>query len=221
MIPCIDYLGGAQFPKAILAAHKRGYGAGFFAETFGNAFPTIAGLLKTGKCPVVRIQLIWSDTHSFGSGDIPKIKSLSAKCEAIQKQFPNVKVYISPFCEHNVAYPDKYLDIAQSAAPSCTILNTPWRGGMSKKYGNEVHAEHGKIVPNLVSFSYDGVNAVDSNVEEYKKKFSCCELFFMWHPRCNGKWSMKDTTPRPQRDGWASKELIESLNSTHTFLLLI
>lgn len=194
----MDYLAGATYKKEILKAHPAGFAAGFFAVTFGDAFPVIRALLKTGKCPLVRINLLWSDTHSYGDKDIPNIKKLANKCQQLANEFPNVDVRVAPFTEHNLGNPDKYLDIAQLAAPNCIIVNTPWTGAFSQKYINEIHGDHSK--PNgRYQYSFDGTEVTNSDVEAYKKKYGDAEVFMLWSSRFNLRWSEKDKAGRPQR----------------------
>lgn len=206
MLKGLDLLAGVQYKKEVL--RFKGYSIGLFAETFGDAYPLVAQLLKDG-CEHIRVQLIWSDAHKFGDSDIPKVKKLAAKYNKLIKEYPARILELSPFCEHNLSSPDKYLDIAQNAAPYCTIVNTPWKGAFSKKYKNEVHGDHAKP-QGRYNYSYDGTNAVDSDVIAMREKHKDAEAFFMWHPRFNLKWSMKDTTPRPQRKAYPNKDVIKA-----------
>lgn len=211
----MDYLAGAKYRKEILKSHPDQWAAGFFAETFGDSFPTARALLITGRCPMIRVNLLWSDTHSFGDKDIPKIKKLAKKWNKLAVEFPTVRIEISAFCEHNISKPDKYLDIVQESAPQCRAINTPWKGGFSKKYKNEVHGEH-KAPKGRYNYSFDGTNCVDSDIEKIKEKHRDSEYFFYWHPRFNLKYSMKDKTPRPKRKAFPTVELLDSVSFLHT-----
>lgn len=198
MIFGMDYLAGALYGNNLIKAHPNGFASGFFAETFGDAFPVIRKLLKTGKCPLVRINLLWEDSHNYGNKHINKIKILAKKCEALANEFPDIDVRVAPFTEHNIAKPDKYLDITQLAAPNCLIINTPWQGGFSKKYINEIHGSHKKPMGRY-QYSYDGTEVTNSDVEKDKNTHKDAEVFFLWSNRFNLRWSEKDTTPRPVR----------------------
>ncbi len=213
MIYGLDYLAGALYGKSILAAHPQGFAAGFFAETFGDAFPVIEALVKTGKCPLVRVQLLWSDAHRFGDKDIPKIRQLSRKCQALANKYPHVDFRISPFCEYdNLNNIDKYCDICQLEAPNCTIVANPNTGRPSKKYINEAHGTH-KLEPGRTQYSVDGgyprrvVNPddapyddiVDKNCTQIKSDYSRAEVFFFWHSRFNLRYRSKDKASRPDR----------------------
>lgn len=196
MIHGLDLLAGATYKKEVLQVSQE-YAIGLFAETFGDAFPVAEACLKNG-CKLIRIQLLWSDTHSFGDKDIPKIKKLAAKYNKLANKYPAADIRLSPFCEHNLSNPDKYLDICQVAAPNCLIINTPWKGAFSKKYINEIHGDHVKP-QGRYHYSFDGTECTNADVEAYKKKYGDAEVFFMWTSRFNLRWSEKDKTSRPQR----------------------
>lgn len=196
MIQGLDLLAGATYKKEVTQFSKQ-FAIGLFAETFGNAFPVAESALKAG-CKLIRVQLLWSDAHSFGDKDIPKIKKLAAKYNQLANKYPAADIRLSPFCEHNLSSPDKYLDIAQLSAPSCQIVNTPWKGAFSKKYINEIHGDHAKP-QGRYHYSFDGTECTNEDVEAYKKKYGDAEVFFMWSCRFNLRYREKDTTPRPQR----------------------
>lgn len=214
MIYGLDLLASAKYKNVAVKHLPKGWALGGFDNTFGDFAPVAKAVLKKG-CPLIRVQMLWSDTHSFGDKDIPKLKKIAKKYEQLANQFPSAIIELSPFCEHNLQNPDKYLDIVKDIAPSCIPVNTPWKGALSKKYKNEVHGEHkkpaGAHAVNGFNFSFDGTNCVDEDVESYKDEYEECDVFFFWHPRFNLKWSMKDTTPRPQRKAKPSPELVQSI----------
>lgn len=191
-----DTLAGAQYPKVIRTIPNQ-YAVRGFAETFGDFYPTAKKELENGR-QLLGVDLLWSDTHSFGDSDIPAIKRLSRKYETLCASYPG-KLELSPFTEHNLRNPDKYLDIAQANAPHCTIVNTPWNGAYSKKYKNEIHGHHSVPPFGKFNYSFDGTNAVDSDVEGFKKKYAKAERFYFWTPRYNLRWSMNDTRTRAER----------------------
>jgi hypothetical protein len=211
MIHGLDYLGGAKYKDLILHEHPAGWAAGFFAETFGDVYPTVDALLATGRCPLVRIHLLWSDSHSFGDKDIPKIKALAAKYNKLARKYPGVRFELSPFCEHNLKNPDKYLATVYEAADFCFPINTPWQGAISNKYKNEIHGSKKNSPGKPYNFSYDGQNAVDADAQKHKEKYSDADVFFWWTPRFNGKWNMADKTPREKRKGWPDATEIDSV----------
>ncbi len=195
----LDTLAMAKYPKRVAKDLPNGWWFGTFAETFGDAYPAVERVLKTGKPKGYRIQLLWSDSHNFGDSDIPKIISLSKKYNQLAVKYPNIKCEISPFCEHKLQNIDKYLDIAAKHAPNCTIVNTVWTGALSKKYKNEVHGNKKAAPKGRYNFSYDGQSAVDANVEADKTKYKLSEVFYFWIPQFNLRAKMDDPTPRPER----------------------
>lgn len=208
----IDYLGLPKFSDLAIREHPEGWAAGCFAVTFGNALPHVDRLLATGRCPLFRVQLLWSDSHTFGASDVRQVKVLSRQYQALAKKYPAVEILISPFCEHNIREPDKFLDIVSNEAPDCAPVNVPWNGGYSTKYINEVHGT--KAPPKVGKqylYSWDGTSCVDGDVERSKAIHAGSEVYFFWHPAMNGRLNTNDKTPRPQRKAWPTSELIDSL----------
>lgn len=206
----LDYLGLPKFTDLAVREHPQGWAAGCFAITFGDAFSSVDKLLATGRCPLFRVQLLWSDVHAFGDKDIPEVRKLAKKYELLKRKYPSVVIEISPFCEHNLAAPDKYLDIVKQEAPSCVPVNTPYKGAMSRKYKNEVHGM-AKAPRGAYNFSWDGTSCVDADVEKSKAQHSSAQVYFWWHPAFNGRLNTNDKTPRPQRKAWPTSDLIDSM----------
>lgn len=212
-LPCIDTLAAAQYGGQ-LKHIPLDYAIGGFANTFGDFFPVAKKELQRGR-KYIRVNLLWSDSHSFGDKDLkPAIKE-ARRYQSLCTAYPDRTIELSPFTEHNLSNPDKLLDVIQANAPNCKIINSPWRGKLSSKYKNEVHGDHAKP-SGRYNYSYDGKNAVDSNVTNDLKTHSGADIFCIWHPRLNLKWSMKDPAGRPQRlkeakDRRPNKKLLQSL----------
>ena len=210
MIFGLDTLGLAKFDAKAIAALPKGGALSAFAETFGDAEKAVRKACQVAKPVAFKIQMLWSDSHDFGDDDIPKITQLARKYEAVAKAFPKIKFYLSPFCEHKIKAPDKYLDIVAKEAPSCVPLNTPWTGGISKKYLNEIHGDHA-APRGKYCYSFDGTSSVDANVSAFKRKHKKAEIFWFWHPAFNGRKNSSDPTPRPERKAWPTPDLIKSV----------
>lgn len=206
----LDYLGLAKFADLATKEHPEGWAAGAFAVTFGNALPAVDKLLATGRCPLFRVHLLWSDAHAFGDRDIPEVRKLARQYELLKRKYPNVVMEISPFCEHNLNNPDKYLDIVKQEAPSCVPVNTPYKGAISRKYTNEVHGSH-KAPRGAYNYSWDGSSCVDGDVEKSKAAHAKAQVYFWWHPSFNGRKNANDITPRPERKSWPTSDLIDSV----------
>jgi|688.fasta_scaffold02764_44 hypothetical protein len=206
----LDYLGLPKFVDLAVREHPAGWAAGCFANTFGNALPAVRRLLETGRCPLFRVHLLWSDTHSFGAAEIPTVRRLAREYEILKRAFPQVQIEISPFCEHNLANPDPYLEIVANEAPSCAPVNTPWKGGFSRKFKNEIHGD--KAAPKgAYNYSWDGASCVDGDVEKSKAAHTKAQVYFWWHPAFNGRLNTNDKTPRPERKAWPNSDLIDSI----------
>ncbi len=209
----LDLLAGSTYKKEVIQ-FSRQYAIGMFAEAFKNALPVADAALKAG-CKHLRIQLLWRDDHNFGKSDLKRAKKLAAQYNKLANKYPDACVYLSPWCEHNISNPESWLDAIQLQAPNCTIVNTPWKGGFSKKYINEVHGD--KAAPQgRYFYSFDGTEVTNSDVESYKKKHAKAEIFFLWTSRFNLRWNEKDKAGRPQRikesrQRKPNKDFIESI----------
>lgn len=210
--PCVDTLGAAKYPDEVRVIPLN-FGIGVFAKTFGDAFPLVKKELERGR-KYIRVNLLWSDAHSYGDKDIPAITKESKRYQILCANFPDRKIELAPFTEHNIKNAEKYLNIVQANAPNCGVVNSVWQGGFTKnpKYKNEVHGTHAKPnVPGVkYNYSYDGTDATNSNIVAMLESHKGAELFCVWHPRNNGKWSMKDATPRDQRKAWPNGDMLKS-----------
>lgn len=206
----LDYLGLPKFVDLAVREHPEGWAAGCFANTFGDALPAVRKLLETGRCPLFRVHLLWSDAHNFGASDIPTVRRLARQYEVLKRAFPSVTIEISPFCEHNLANPDPYLEIVAQEAPSCRPVNTPWKGGFSRKFKNEVHGTHA-APRGEYNYSWDGNSCVDGDAEKSKAVHKNAQVYFWWHAAMNGRKNDSDKTPRPERKAWPTSDLIDSM----------
>ncbi len=206
--PCLDTLAAAKYPQELRHIPNSVAISGF-ANTFGDFFPVAKKELDRGRS-FIRVQLSWRDDHNYGQADMKQIIKEAKRYNILCGTYPE-RIAISTFTEHNLNNPDKFHDQVKKAAPNCEVINNPWRGKFSTKYPNEIHGSDHKKPSGKYFFSYDGENSVDSNVEAVKAKFSDAAMLCMWHPRLNLKWSMKDTTPRPQRKAFPGRNLLESL----------
>lgn len=192
-----------------------------FARVFGDFYPVAKKQLEKGR-ECLRINLLWSDSHSYSDKDLKFVASESRRYNALCAAFPDRHIEIAPLTEHNLASPDKFLSVVKANAPNCgKPVNTPWKGALTRNpaYKNEVHnPSHAK--PNIpgVGYNYsdDGTNSVDSDTKATQAKFADAEMLCVWHPRLNLKWSMKDSTPRPERKALPSPDVLRSLTYLFT-----
>ena len=215
MIWGIDYPGGSRFKSTIIKYHPRGWPMAVFDddETFDDAMPLVKEATAKGIRPIFSIGMKWEDDHVYGDSHIPGLIKKAKKWEAFQKANPQIKIWLRPFVEHKLKNPDKYNDIVRENAPSCGLINSPLASGaLSKKYWNEFHGEDKRPRSGSTSytFSFDGKNCVDADIETFKKSFKDAQVFFFWNCQANGRMKEDDKTPRPQRKAWPTKEQIES-----------
>lgn len=208
-----DHLGGVKYQKAILKTFNQGEGFGVFANTFGDALPLIKKVVQE-KPRFIRIQLAWSDSHSFPRKDFPKIVKEAKRFCPTATSNPQIRWYFSGACEHklNAQDAEELAKKVTMACPAARYVNTPMHGGaILQDYINEVHGAQAPPNAPYIAYSFDGTSAEDSDVETIKQKFSRAEYFMLWSPRYNGRWESNDTTPRPNRRGFADEKMIRSM----------
>lgn len=207
MIYGMDYLGGAKYGDLILKYHPKGWAAGFFAQEFGPAFPVVKALSESGKCPLIRIQMLWSGVHSYGEQNLPLLRRMARNYERLSG---HSRIQLSPFCEHNLKNADRYLSVVREHAPSCEVINTPWKGGFSKVYNNESHTPGYDSV--CQQFSFDGIDTLkDPDYALALAKLKNLQALFLWTPLFNCKESLTDKTPIEKRKARPTRETINSL----------
>lgn len=190
MIYGIDALGGAKYPDVVMRI-PAGFAVGIFAQEFGDAFPLVQKLARTGRYPVIRVQLCWSPNHQYTTKHLAAAIKEAKRYNTIKGQSA---IQLSPFCEHQLQDPDPWLDQVHTAAPSCTIVNNPinGKGALSKKYANEIHT--GKPPSGPYNFSYDGQSSCDADTEADKARYSNASIFFFWTWQLNCHYNGKDKT---------------------------
>ena len=211
----LDQLGAAKYADLVVREHPENFAFGCFYDTFGNALSVIERVAQTGRCPLIRVQLMWDDNHNFTVDDI---QTAARKAQNIQKlavKYPSVKFQVSPFCEHRLRLPflNNLAAKIKVAAPACEYVNSPIPGGdIMPEEVNEFHGVEKKPRRcKKYQFSFDGTSAEDSDVEAYKANYKDAKAFFLWSPRFNGRWEDNDKTPRPQRKGWPDSNFIDSI----------
>jgi hypothetical protein len=214
MIYGLDFLGLPKYADVAVREFPAGWALGAFANTFGDAFPVVREIVRSGRCPHVRMQLLWSDSHSFSLADMPLVISEAKRYNKLAGNNPKTKFELSVFCEHNIPNPDPWLDQVAAAAPNCRIVNTPYKGALSRKYKNEVHGSHPRP-KGPYNYSYDGTSCVDADVMADKRQYRNSEVFFFWIPQFNQKKNATDPTPRPQRKVIPTSGQIDSVIYLH------
>jgi hypothetical protein len=215
MIWGLDFLGLAKYGNLALAEFPDGWALGAFSRTFGDAIPAVSRILDTGRCPRVRLHLLWKDDHKFGAKEFEEIRREARRIVPfVRKYRGKIDIRISGACEHTLKRADgeKLKALVLKELPGVTYVNTPWiKGGGETISGvNEVHGNDAKAPRGQHDFSFDGHNAVDSDFDAVRKRFSDCDTFYIWNSQCNGRKTTGDKTPRPERKAWPTSRYIDS-----------
>lgn len=219
----IDYLGGANYGALILKKHPRGFGAGFILNTNKphwpktNAWPIIEKLAASGKCPLVKVHAQWEDNHQYQPRKHDKIIMTELdRCNAMAVKFPHVRWLFSFFCELDTT--GQSVDVLYSRlharkASNVELVNSVSKGAYRDDAINEFHGTKGAPSRGPFTYSWDGTQCMDTDVQGIKTKYLKAQALFFWASHMNGKWSddpKKDGTPRDKRKCWPYGELIDS-----------
>lgn len=211
MIYGFDCLGLARFDKDAIAAIPSGFALGVFSQAFGDPMPIVAKLVP--RCRAIRVQLLWSDNHTYSDANIPQLKAEATRWGRFGKQH-GVRLYLSPYCEHQLPNPDKYLKIVADCAPNCEPVNSVYgSGALSRHYINEVHGMSRPASGRYI-YSYDGTDMLDSDIEAMKSRHRSALMWFGWTANFNGNLEVKKDAPRiprGERKAWPSAKLIQSM----------
>lgn len=211
----LDLLGIAKFKDVARKNFPMGWALGAFSQTFGDALPAIEAVVKTGKCPRVRIHLLWSDTHTFTAQDVPRAVKEAKRVSKLMVKYPNIEWQISACCEHkmNQNLADLFrVRVLHVCPPGTVYVNTPMQGGaMLPNCINEVHGSHARKPQGKYQFSFDGQSASDADVVSIRNNLNDAQTFYYWNSRFNGKSKDDDTTPRPQRTAWPDANYMKAI----------
>ena len=225
MLYGLDLLLMGNYGQRAVETFPAGYALGVLWEVDGIKSPVSAveQILASGKCPVIRIHLMWKDNHKFTNADIPETVMRARGVAVYVNRYPTVEFYVSPWLENEVSadLAQKVFDAIKAVLPGRTkyVNSGPAKlPGIAKEYHHVLKGQSGKYMT-----SFDGVTCLDADVQKYKDNHANAEIFFFWDYAFNCKYSSKDTTPRPQRKLQPPAELIESIaamkgNKGSTFL---
>jgi hypothetical protein len=207
----IDYVGGRNYVQTITRNHPPGWAAGFlcYASGWKNGIGAARALAKTGKCPIMRIAGVWRDDHSFTEKDIPRAVRHARQVARLSIEYPEIKFLYSPWLEHRAD--NKLFRKCKKACREVLPrqVQIVCCGPAMPRGINEVH--HGSPLPGKYIFSYDGKDMFTANVRRDKAIHSGALYFFAWIPRCNGRSSLHDTTPRHLRHDWLTAKDIRKM----------
>ncbi len=217
-----DYLGGTKFESAILKTHPAGWAAGIFYWTFGEAKKTIRKMLRSRKVGDFVIHLAPFDySHEYNIDKyMPIIEPVAIWCNNMQIEFPNTKILISPFCEHNHKRQvmSKVFARLRKLAPNCGMVNSIWKGDEVANTITEIHLEDSKLKPrpknDIYLVSFDGFGGegdgdfTDTDVQRILEFYKDARHVRAWNFRYNGKFGHKDTTVLNKRKHWPDEHYL-------------
>lgn len=209
----IDCLALAKYRRETIRHLPKNWGLGAFTKVdgFGDGLRALVEVLRRRKdIPFVRLHLMWRDDHNFTSRDYEFVRREAKRVLPVIQRYSNIKFYISPVCEHRLDE-TKWSVFAsivakELASVAFTLVNSPEKTGRFKNVINEYHHEKGGD-----SFSYDGGNCFDADVETDKENYINAPYFFFWNCQFNGRMKLEDKTPRPERKAYPVKEHFESI----------
>jgi len=211
----LDHLGLAKYGNLALAEHPEGWALGAFSQTFGDAIPAVKRIIDSGRCPRIRLHLLWKDDHNFGAREFEAIRREARRIRPFYDAYKSkAEIRISGACEHKLKRADaeRLKAIVQRELPGVAYVNTPWikGGGQTISGINEIHGNEARAIGGVYDFSFDGNNAVDSDVVSIAKRLSGADTFYIWNSQCNGRKTTADKTPRPERKAWPTSRYIDS-----------
>lgn len=199
-----DILGLArQNVSMIKKTLEPGQCIGAMAGTFGGVAAPLETLFKTGKVPCTRVHVGGFCKHGAACGDgecklndLHCLKEKAAIIEKIANKY-NVACFLSPYAEYsekNKARVDSWFRIIHEAAPSCTLVASPFGGYVPpgvliEKHGNTPGTAH--ITSN------DGSNYYDSNSVVYNNYATL--ISFTWTQRANLRLTSEKGIPLPPK----------------------
>lgn len=211
----LDFLGLPKYGALALQEFPQGFALGAFSQTFGDAIPWVKRIIDSGRCARVRLHLLWKDDHNYGAKEFEQIKKEARRIRPFYDAYKSkAEIRISGACEHKLKRADaeRLKAIVLRELPGATYVNTPWikGGGQTISGINEVHGSDASAPRGQYDYSFDGDNAVDSDVVSVAKRLSGADTFYIWNSQCNGRKTTQDTTPRPERKAWPTSNYIDS-----------
>lgn len=208
----IDYILGGNYVKTILEAHPPGYAAGFLwnVSWVRGSKRAIIKLAQSGKCPAIRVSLIWHDNHTFTRKDIRRARKKAKKLAKIVKRFPGIEWYCQPMLEPHGASEELTLSILKAAKqalpPQVTMVSGNHYGGPKVLKEGHHRGYHNQQI-----FSFDGLDCLPQhNPKEWKMKARQAHIFFLWCAQCNGN-ATGEKVPRWRRRNWLEPFHIRSM----------
>lgn len=201
----IDYILGGNYLKT-LDHHPEGWAAGFLWNVDGvrGSKRAIEKLAASGKCPRIRVSLVWKDDHIFTERDIKIAIKRAKKLKLIIDKYPQIEWYVQPFLE---PYGSNSLTFVTAREvelvyKSSVEIVIPFNNAF---YPLEVHHDFSL---GASIFSYDGLDYRDDL--RYIIEAKGYDTFFLWQAECNGN-KRGEKLPREQRTNWLKPKHIRQM----------
>lgn len=219
MIFGLDYKAIGNYEKVVLEEHPNGWAGGGFVNLSGfrPSVGSISRLLNTGRCPLFRYDLTWSDdNHVYDSSFRRIVKRRAQEIKPVVSAHPNIKHFVNPVTEHKLRERDwlVFADIVEQVlGESVELVNVPMVGSgfVSRKYLNEYHgAEKSPRKGGRCAFSGDGTSLHDMFINPLLTNYVDALYFMGWIPQFNGNRKVGESDPRHKRIYWPTNKQMDA-----------
>lgn len=219
-----DALAAVLYEATLIRSLKRHSATGVFLRTFGEAYRTVERILESNKVSEIVVHLAPFDyQHIYTVKPLmPQLKQDARWLQGLAERFPDTKLCLSPFCEHNhrSEVMQRVFSKLMPLAPSCVPWNTIWQGSPVPGVVTEIHLTDSKPrrpPPGEYSISLDGFggdgsgDSVDADIPKLIARYPKARHFRHWNFRLNGKFGHLDTSSIAARKSFPTPEYIRGL----------
>lgn len=219
MIKGLDYKAIGNYERVVMEEHPNQWAGGGFPKLngFKNGVGSIDKLLDSGRCPLFRYDLSWSDkNHTYDSSFRAIVKDVAKSIRPVVDSHPQVRHIANPVTEHKLKEKEWliYVDIVeQILGNSIEIVNVPLHGSgfVSNKYLNEYHGADKSPRGGRYAYSGDGTSFHDMIMRDVMSEFSEAEYLLGWIPQFNGNRKVGESDPRSQRIYYPTNKQFDAL----------
>ena len=200
----VDALALAKHNPRVLSEELYGNSVlGFLDATFGDPYPNLEHVLRSGKVVAVRAHLIDGtcirnrvcEAGAPGYGDNRSLRARAQRLARFAAKYPAVKWYVSPFLEHderNQARVQSWYQVLREAFPAASPVCSAFTGHCPRGVLIE---KHGGAPGDITS--PDGISHFDMNSEKVRNAGRL--ISFSWIPENNCRVSGEKTFTMPKR----------------------
>lgn len=203
-------LGNPNFSvQAAISAIRPGAAIGVFDDawpgSFGNPEPKLRKLLATGKVATLRVQIYWSYSHD--PAPLKVVKKALPKWIKLQRDFPNVKVLISPSCEYRSSTPKSLVTAWVQAIKAAGLepVLSPMPG--APVVPGVLVEHHGDKVKGAQAVSLDGQSFADADTGRLLAANPKAKYFLAWLLSYNCSASGNNPPPSQRKDCPTEKDI--------------